>query len=80
MRSGPDLQLGFAEPRLRWVLLAFHLAAALGLDEHAVFSLLARRPFAARLLTPGSPVTPRAGSVGRCSASTAGGLVSRWLF
>ena len=58
VRSGPDLQLGFAEPRLRWVLLAFHLAAALGLDEHAVFSLLARRPFAARLLTPGSPVTP----------------------
>ena len=56
--AGADPTRAFSEERLRWVLAAFHLAAAVGADEHAVFSVLAHRPLAMRLLVPGSPVTP----------------------
>ena len=48
----------FTLNNLRRVLLVHHLTASLGLDEQILCSFIAERPFAMRLVTPGSPVTP----------------------
>jgi hypothetical protein len=78
--GGVDFDTALSVENLRWLLCAFHICAATGVDEQWVFNALAYQTFLGRLLTPGSVVSPLFACLPRSQSVAGSTLYASFLF